>query len=115
MAKRVSLFVTCMVDQLFPKVGMAMANVLERLGYHCKDNGLLFSINAHMWTAVTPLVFNGTEAQKRKFLPGLCDGSLIGGNAMSEPNSGSDAFSLAITSSRCARSLSRAGVAGRMG
>ena len=33
MGKRVSLFVTCMVDQLFPKVGMAMAQVLERLGY----------------------------------------------------------------------------------
>src|SRR3954453_10106598 len=33
MPKRVSLFVTCIVDQLFPKVGMAMAEVLERLGY----------------------------------------------------------------------------------
>ena len=32
MAKRVSLFVTCIVDQLFPKVGMAMAEVLERSG-----------------------------------------------------------------------------------
>jgi L-lactate dehydrogenase complex protein LldE len=30
---RVSLFVTCIVDQLFPKVGLAMADVLERLGY----------------------------------------------------------------------------------
>ena len=33
MGKRVSLFVTCIVDQLFRKVGMAMAEVLERLGY----------------------------------------------------------------------------------
>jgi L-lactate dehydrogenase complex protein LldE len=33
MGNRVSLFVTCIVDQLFPKVGMAMADVLERLGY----------------------------------------------------------------------------------
>ncbi|HXS96837.1 MAG TPA: (Fe-S)-binding protein [Candidatus Limnocylindrales bacterium] len=33
MANRVALFVTCMVDQLFPKVGIAMADVLERLGY----------------------------------------------------------------------------------
>jgi L-lactate dehydrogenase complex protein LldE len=30
---RVSVFVTCIVDQLFPKVGMAMAEVLERIGY----------------------------------------------------------------------------------
>jgi len=33
MGKRVSLFVTCIVDQLFPQVGMAMAEVLERLGH----------------------------------------------------------------------------------
>ena len=33
MSKRVSLFVTCIVDQLFPKIGMAMAAVLESLGY----------------------------------------------------------------------------------
>jgi L-lactate dehydrogenase complex protein LldE len=33
MSNRVSIFVTCIVDQLFPKVGMAMASVLERLGY----------------------------------------------------------------------------------
>lgn len=74
--------------------------VLERLGYTCKDNGLLFAINAHMWTAVMPVLSNGTEAQKEKFLPGLANGSLIGGNAMSEPNSGSDAFALATTATK---------------
>jgi len=30
---RVSVFVTCIVDQLFPQVGMAMVEVLERIGY----------------------------------------------------------------------------------
>ena len=33
MPTKVSLFVTCLVDQLFPQVGLAMADVLERLGY----------------------------------------------------------------------------------
>jgi len=33
MAARVSLFVTCIVDQMFPKVGMAVVDVLERLGF----------------------------------------------------------------------------------
>lgn len=33
MAARVSLFVTCIVDQLFPNVGMAAVEVLERLGF----------------------------------------------------------------------------------
>ncbi len=32
-ARRVSLFVTCIVDQLFPKVGIAVADVLERVGF----------------------------------------------------------------------------------
>ena len=32
MALRVSLFVTCVVDQLFPQVGLAMADVLEGAG-----------------------------------------------------------------------------------
>jgi len=31
---RVSLFVTCIVDQVFPQVGIAITEVLERLGYH---------------------------------------------------------------------------------
>ncbi|MEZ5403621.1 MAG: (Fe-S)-binding protein [Bryobacteraceae bacterium] len=30
---RVSLFVTCIVDQLFPNAGIAVADVLERVGY----------------------------------------------------------------------------------
>jgi len=33
MSMRVSIFVTCLVDQLFPKVALSMATVLERLGY----------------------------------------------------------------------------------
>jgi L-lactate dehydrogenase complex protein LldE len=32
MGRRVSLFVTCIVDELYPNVGVAMADVLERLG-----------------------------------------------------------------------------------
>ncbi len=33
MGNRVSLFVTCIVDQVFPEIGLAAADVLERLGY----------------------------------------------------------------------------------
>jgi alkylation response protein AidB-like acyl-CoA dehydrogenase len=79
---------------------LTTVGALEKLGYKCKDNGLIFSINAHLWTAVMPLVAAGTEEQKKKYLPGLCNGTLIGGNAMSEPNSGSDAFALSTTAVR---------------
>ena len=68
--------------------------VMEGLGYGCRDNGLIFGMNAQMWSVQHPILTFGSEAQKRKFLPGLCSGELIGAHGMSEPNSGSDAFSL---------------------
>ena len=74
--------------------------VLESLGYGCIDNGLVFSINAHMWTLEIPLLNFGTEAQKERYLPQLCRGELIGANAMSEPGSGSDAYSLTTTAEK---------------
>ncbi|MBC8095893.1 MAG: acyl-CoA dehydrogenase family protein [Akkermansiaceae bacterium] len=79
---------------------LTTVGVLENLGYACKDNGLIFSINAHLWTVVMPLITTGTEAQKKKYLPGLANGNLIGGNAMTEPDAGSDAFSLSTTARR---------------
>jgi alkylation response protein AidB-like acyl-CoA dehydrogenase len=68
--------------------------VMEGLGYGCHDAGLLFSINAHLWTVSIPVLKYGTPEQKAKYLPGLCDGSLIGANGASEPGAGSDIFSL---------------------
>jgi hypothetical protein len=76
---------------------LTTVGALERFGYACRDNGLTFSINAHMWTVSMPLLAFGTEEQKRRFLPDLSSGELIGGNAMSEPSSGSDAYSLRTT------------------
>jgi alkylation response protein AidB-like acyl-CoA dehydrogenase len=73
---------------------LTTVGVLESLGQGCRDNGLLFSINAQLWTAALPILWFGSEAQKAKWLPGLCSGARIGGNAMSEPESGSDAYSL---------------------
>jgi alkylation response protein AidB-like acyl-CoA dehydrogenase len=70
---------------------------MEALGYGCRDNGLIFSLNAQMWSCEIPLVRFGTEEQKRRYLPGLCDGSVVGVQCMTEPDSGSDAFSLRTT------------------
>ncbi|MGD2101045.1 MAG: acyl-CoA dehydrogenase family protein [Acidimicrobiia bacterium] len=70
---------------------------LEALGYGCTDNGLIFSLNAHMWSAAMPLLRFGNDEQRQRFLPGLCDGSLIGVQGMTEPGSGSDAFGLTTT------------------
>ena len=70
---------------------------LEALGYACADNGLLFSLNAQMWAIETPIVRFGSDEQKLRYLPGLADGSIVGAHGMSEPASGSDAFSLSTT------------------
>lgn len=79
---------------------LTTVGVLESLGYGCEDNGLVFSINAHMWTLLMPLVGFGTDAQKQKFLPKLTSGEWIGANAMSEPGSGSDAYAMATTAKK---------------
>jgi len=67
---------------------------MEGLGYGCEDAGLLFGINAQMWSVQMPISIFGTEAQKRRYLPALCEGRMIGAHGMSEPDSGSDAFSM---------------------
>jgi hypothetical protein len=79
---------------------LTTVGALERLGYACRDNGLVFSISAHMLTVCMPLIAFGTEEQKRRFLPGLSTGELIGAQAMSERYSGSDAYALRTTATR---------------
>jgi len=77
--------------------GLDMVGVfhaLEGLGYGCRDNGLVFSMHAHLWGVAMPLSLFGTPAQKNKYLRKLCDGTMIGSIAMAEPESGSDAFTL---------------------
>jgi alkylation response protein AidB-like acyl-CoA dehydrogenase len=74
--------------------------VMEGLGYGCRDNGLVFAMNAQMWSVQHPILSFGTEAQKQKYLPGLCSGELIGAHGMSEPDSGSDAYSLRTRAER---------------
>ena len=44
---------------------------LEALGYGCRDNGLIFALNAHMWSSEIPLLTYGTPAQKKKYLANL--------------------------------------------
>jgi hypothetical protein len=68
---------------------------MEALGYACRDNGLVFSLNAQMWAFELPLVRFGTEEQKRRYLPGICRGEIIGAHAVTEPEYGSDAMSMA--------------------
>ena len=54
------------------------------------------SYGAHSNLCVNQLHRNGTEAQKKKYLPKLVSGEHVGALAMSEPNAGSDVVSMKL-------------------
>jgi alkylation response protein AidB-like acyl-CoA dehydrogenase len=66
----------------------------EALGEGGHDGGLGLSLGAHWVIGMVPIWLHGTEEQKRRWLPGMCDGSLIGAWASTEPEAGSDAAAL---------------------
>lgn len=74
--------------------------VMEGLGYGSGDQGLLFSINAHLWTTTMPISLFGTEEQRQRYLPRLSNGEWIGANAASEPDAGSDVFAMRTRAER---------------
>ncbi|MBK9293129.1 MAG: acyl-CoA dehydrogenase family protein [Oligoflexia bacterium] len=71
---------------------VAATIVMEELGAVCASTAL--SYLAHSMLAVHNLCVNGNDAQKKKYLPKLCSGELIGGMGMTEPGAGSDALGM---------------------
>ncbi|WP_370155248.1 isovaleryl-CoA dehydrogenase [Ferrovibrio sp.] len=58
------------------------------------------SYGAHSNLCVNQLRRNGSEAQKKKYLPKLISGEHLGALAMSEPNAGSDVVSMKLRADR---------------
>jgi alkylation response protein AidB-like acyl-CoA dehydrogenase len=79
---------------------LTCAIALEALGYGCRDGGLVFSICAHLLACVVPVWKHGSEAQRGRYLAGLCDGTLVGAHAITEPDSGSDTFAMRLRAER---------------
>jgi len=74
--------------------------VLEELGYRCEDGGLNFAITTHMVGVGIPLLRFGTDEQRGRYLSGVVEGERLGGHAITEPDSGSDAFAMRTTAVR---------------
>ncbi|WP_052887649.1 acyl-CoA dehydrogenase family protein [Thermogemmatispora carboxidivorans] len=55
------------------------------------------AFGAHTTIGTLPIVFYGTEEQKRKYLPKLATGEWISAYALTEPGVGSDAMNLSTT------------------
>jgi isovaleryl-CoA dehydrogenase len=93
---------------LWPKLGdMGLLGVTVSADYGGSDLGYLahlvameeisrasgsigLSYGAHSNLCVNNIFHNATEAQKKKYLPKLCNGEFVGALAMSEPGAGSD-------------------------
>jgi len=67
---------------------------LEGLGQGCTDNGLTFAAASQMLSTQVALVRFGTSEQQQRWLPGLLAGTTLAALAMTEPQTGSDAFAL---------------------
>ncbi|WP_186199776.1 isovaleryl-CoA dehydrogenase [Burkholderia gladioli] len=68
--------------------------VMEEISRASASVGL--SYGAHSNLCVNQINRNGSEAQKRRYLPKLISGEHIGALAMSEPNAGSDVVSMKL-------------------
>ena len=77
---------------------LAHTVVMEEVSRGSASVGL--SYGAHSNLCVNQIFRNGTEAQKRRYLPRLISGEDVGALAMSEPDAGSDVVSMRLRAER---------------
>ncbi|MDQ0508136.1 Acyl-CoA dehydrogenase, short-chain specific [Aedoeadaptatus ivorii] len=68
---------------------LAYVSCIEELSKVCGSHGVI--VSAHTSLCVAPIFENGTEEQKKKYLPDLCSGKKLGAFGLTEPNAGTDA------------------------
>ncbi|MCP4683466.1 MAG: isovaleryl-CoA dehydrogenase [Desulfobacterales bacterium] len=72
--------------------------VVEQIARICP--GIALSFIAHTNLCAHNIEHNASEAQKQKYLPGLCKGDLIGCMGLTEPDAGSDAVGIQTSAKR---------------
>lgn len=86
------------VPENYGGAGMdATAAVIANEELSASDPGFCLAYLAHSLLAVNNLAVNGSEEQKKKYLPGLSSGELVGAMAMSEPDYGTDVLGMKTT------------------
>jgi isovaleryl-CoA dehydrogenase len=89
------------VEEIFGGTDMGyLAHVIAMEEISRASGAVGLSYGAHSNLAVNQIHRNGTQAQKRKYLPRLISGEHVGALAMSEPNSGSDVVSMRLRADR---------------
>jgi acyl-CoA dehydrogenase len=77
---------------------LAFALCIEELAQACASTSVI--VDVHTSVGSEPILLFGTEEQKRKWLPRLASGELLGAFALTEPAAGSDAASLQASARR---------------
>jgi len=77
---------------------LSFAIAIEELAQACASTAVI--VDVHTSVGTEPILLFGDEKQKRRWLPPLASGKLLGAFALTEPASGSDAASLQTTARR---------------
>ena len=77
---------------------LAQAIVMEEVARDCASTAL--TIAAHVSLGTFPIYAFGTEEQKRRWVPKLASGQMLGAFGLTEPGAGSDAQGIATTAVR---------------
>jgi len=77
---------------------LAFAICIEELAQACASTAVI--VDVHTSVGTEPILLFGDEEQKRRWLPRLATGELLGAFALTEPSSGSDAAALKMTARR---------------
>jgi len=89
------------VDEQFGGAGMGyLAHTIAVEEIARASASVSLSYGAHSNLCVNQLYLNGTEDQKRRYLPALISGEAVGALAMSEAGAGSDVVSMALHAER---------------
>lgn len=72
--------------------------LIEEISRRCASTGVILAVHTSVGTF--PLLYYGSEAQKKSYLPGLAAGRLLGAFALTEAGAGSDAAALRTTAVR---------------
>ena len=68
---------------------------VEEISRVCASTGVIMAVHTSVGTF--PLLYFGTEQQKKRYIPGLAGGELLGAFALTEAGAGSDAAALSTT------------------
>ncbi|MCC6750524.1 MAG: acyl-CoA dehydrogenase family protein [Deltaproteobacteria bacterium] len=79
---------------------LSSARLVEALGKGCEDGGLVFGLAAHLFACAEPICRYAQEDLRRRVVPGLASGRLIGANAATEAEAGSDIHAIACRAER---------------